>query len=269
LTAAIEIRDLSFTYPDGVKALEGITLSIDEGERVSIVGPNGAGKSTLLLLISGLRAPTAGEVRIPGALQENGKRRKSTHGVGLIFQDPDDQIFMPTVLEDVSFGPRNLELSEPEISDRVRMAIEATGLQGMEKRAPHHLSAGEKRRVAIAGVLAMSPRILLLDEPTSGLDPRGKRETMNIIRSLPGTMLLVTHDMDLALEFSDRIILMNRLVLFDGPTVDLFGNEQLIESTGLALPRIMLVVKLLKDRGLLVSGEEPRSFEALGELLKS
>lgn len=269
MTEAIAVRQLSFTYPDGILALENVNLTIKTGERASIIGPNGAGKSTLLLLLGGLRAPTSGEIRILGKKIDKKSASKLHSQIGIIFQDPDDQLFMPTVEEDVAFGPTNLGLTDSEINRRVNEALKATGLEGFEERAPHHLSVGEKRRVAIAGVLAMSPDVMLLDEPTSGLDPKGKEEIMQLINALPGTILLVSHDMDLALDFSERIVLLRRTILFDGAARELFGNEELLSSAGLIRPKLLCISQLLREEGIIGAEDMPSSLMKLGEILRA
>ena len=232
-----------------------------------MLGPNGAGKTTLLLLLAGLREPTGGKVFVDGFEMDRKSAPKLRSKVGIVFQDPDDQIFMPTVEEDVAFGPINLGIGSIEITDRVKNAILATGLAGYEKRQPHHLSLGEKKRVALAGIVAMSPSILLLDEPTSGLDPAGKAEMMKLLEMIGETIVLVTHDVDLALEFSDRTILLNRKVMFDGATVELFEDENLLESNNLVRPKVSRIASILRKKGLLKEGDDPRSIADLERLL--
>lgn len=263
----IEAENLVFVYPDGSEALRDVNLFVREGERVAIVGPNGAGKTTLLLLLAGLRNATSGEVRICGDRIDSRSSFRARSQIGIVFQDPDDQIFLPTVEEDIAFGPTNMALPSEEIDARVRGALEAMGLSGFEKRAPHHLSAGEKKRVAIAGVLAMSPRLLLLDEPTSGLDPRGKKDIMSLLAGLTSSMLLVTHDMDLALGFSDRIVLLRRTILFDGKPAELFARSDLVEAADLAPPKMAEVALLLRERGIIGPNDNPRTVEDLRKIL--
>lgn len=267
MTPLIEVRDLEFRYPGNVSALENVSFSVDKGERISILGANGAGKSTLLLLLAGLREPSSGRVLINGTVMDRKNENELRAKIGIVFQDPDDQIFMPTVEEDIAFGPINLGLRELDVQKRTKEAILATGLSGYEKRQPHHLSLGEKKRVALAGIIAMSPSILLLDEPTSGLDPAGKMEMMSLLGRISETIVLVTHDIDLALEFSDRTILLNKSVLFDGPTLELFENEPLLLSNGLARPKISRIATVLRNRGLLKEGDRPRSMAELEKLL--
>jgi len=219
--------------------------------------------------MAALKEPSAGNVLIDGEKISPKSGSAVRHKIGILFQDPDDQIFMPTVEEDIAFGPTNLNLDSNEIDRRIKEAIIATGLQGYEKRAPHHLSIGEKKRVAIAGVLSMRPKTMLLDEPTSGLDPKGKEDIMKILDGVGETMVLVTHDVDLALDFSDRTILLKRRVIFDGSPLKLFENESLIESAGLVQPKVTKIVTILKEKGLLDSGDRPKSIDELRLLLRN
>jgi cobalt/nickel transport system ATP-binding protein len=205
---AVEVRNLHYRYPDGTIALRGVDLRVKKGERVYLIGPNGSGKSTLLLHLNGILKPQRGKVVILGidANEENGELKKK---VGLVFQNPDDQLFMPTVFEDVAFGPVNLKLGEAEVKKRVKMALEMVGLTGFENRSPHHLSYGEKKRIAIATVLAMDPEILVFDEPTLSLDPWIKRNFMELLKTLGRnrTIVISGHDLDL-MKLCDRTYLM-------------------------------------------------------------
>jgi len=205
---AVEVRNLHYRYPDGTIALRGVDLRVKKGERVYLIGPNGSGKSTLLLHLNGILKPQRGKVVILGidSNEENGELKKK---VGLVFQNPDDQLFMPTVFEDVAFGPVNLKLGEAEVKKRVKMALEMVGLTGFENRSPHHLSYGEKKRIAIATVLAMDPEILVFDEPTLSLDPWIKRNFMELLKTLGRnrTIVISGHDLDL-MKLCDRTYLM-------------------------------------------------------------
>ncbi len=233
MSAAIEIRDLRYRYTDGREALRGLSFVVEEGECVGLIGPNGAGKSTLLLHLNGIlpERPT-GAVTVCGQTDLPALRRK----IGLLFQDPDDQLFCPTVWEDVAFGPQQLGLGD----DAVRAALAQVGLTGFEERAPHHLSRGEKRRVCLAGVLACRPRILALDEPTSDLDPRGRRELKELLRSIPATKLIATHDLELVVELCPRVILLDRgEIIADGATRALLNDEALMLTHGLERPHIL------------------------------
>jgi len=207
----IEIRKLTYVYPDGTKALDKINLSVIEGESIALVGRNGAGKSTLLLHLNGLLSPTKGSVFFKGESLSEKNIHEVRAQVGILFQDPDDQLFMPTVYEDVAFGPKNMGLTQEEASKRTEKALSLVGLSGFEKRSPHHLSFGERKRAAIATILSMNPKVLLLDEPTLGLDPWVKKEFTELLKNLmrEHTTILATHDLELA-QTSDRVYLMDR-----------------------------------------------------------
>ena len=217
----IEATGLRYAYPNGVVALDGVDLAINEGERVAIVGPNGAGKTTLMLRLNGLLRG-AGELDVAG-------------GIGLVFQDPDDQLFMPTVREDVAFGPLNLGLSD--VGARVEAALDAVRMREHADRAPHQLSLGQKRRVAIATVLAMEPSVLVLDEPSANLDPRTRRELMELLERLDRTLLIVTHDLPLAARLCERAVLLSAgRVVADAPALEVLADEQLLAAHDLELP---------------------------------
>ncbi len=233
---AIELDELTYRYPDGRKALDGVTLVISEGEKVALVGPNGAGKSTLLLHLNGILTGE-GMVRILGAEVGDGNLAAVRSQVGLVFQHPDDQLFSPTVLEDVAFGPLHMNLDQDEVLRRVRWALDQVGMAGFEDRVSHHLSLGEKKRIAIATVLAMQPMILALDEPSGELDPRARRELIRLLGELPQTMLVATHDMRLVKELLSRtVILDGGKLVADGATELLLQDSQLLEQHGLEAP---------------------------------
>ena len=214
---AIQVRDLQFTYPDGTRALAGIHLSIAAGDAVALLGPNGSGKTTLALHLNGLLSGT-GEIRVCGERVEKKNLPRIRQKVGLVFQEADDQLFMPTVHEDVCFGPLNLGLPAEEADRAAEAALKRVGLEGAGSRAPYHLSAGEKRRAALAGVLAMNPEILVLDEPTTFLDPPGRASLIALLRSLRQTKMIITHDLDLARELCLRALFLERgRVVCDGP----------------------------------------------------
>lgn len=265
--AKIELKGVSFSFPDGTEALSEVCLKISEGERISIIGPNGAGKSTMLLILAGLRRPAKGSVLFDGAELDRRAEGPRLVGIGVVFQDPDDQVFMPTVEEDIAFGPTNMGMAEAEIARRVKESLKATGLEGFGGRSPHHLSVGEMKRVAIAGILAMSPGIILLDEPTSGLDPKGKDDIMRLIEGMKGTVVLVTHDMDLAMEFSERVVLLRRRILFDGGAAALFKKRDLLESAGLRQPKLQRISDALRGRGVLNEADDPRTVDELEAIL--
>ena len=230
----VEARELSHAYPDGTQSLNGITFTIRHGESVGIVGANGAGKSTLLLHLNGTLRATGGEVRV-GDLPLNATTLLEVRrAVGMVFQDPDDQLFMPTVLEDVAFGPRNLGLSAAESETRALDALRRVGAEHLASKAPYHLSMGEKRRCALATVLSMGPDILVLDEPSTGLDPRGRRLLIGLLKEFTHTKLIATHDLDLVRQLCTRtLVLQQGKLRADGPTADIFADHELMEECGL------------------------------------
>jgi cobalt/nickel transport system ATP-binding protein len=236
VTCAVRARGLVYRYPNGHAALSGIDLAVSHGERVALLGPNGAGKTTFVLHLNGL-------LRGEGELEvaELAVRAETLHElrarVGIVFQDPDDQLFLPTVAEDVAFGPANLGLRGPELNTRVDEALAAVGMSEHRDRAPHHLSFGQRRRVAVATVLAMRPEILVLDEPSSNLDPAARRELAEILRGLPVTLLMVTHDLPYARELCDRsVVLDGGRIVADGSTRTLLGDAPLLARHRLELP---------------------------------
>ncbi len=234
---AVEIRGVRFAYPDGRKALLGVDLRIEHGQRVALLGPNGAGKTTLALHLNGIHDADAGSIQIGQLPVTDANLPEIRRRVGLVFQDPDDQLFMPTVREDVAFGPANLGLRGEKLDARVAEALDAVGATDVAGRAPHHLSGGEQRRVALATVLAMRPDLLVLDEPTSGLDPAGRRELVDVLRALPITQLVITHDLPFALELCERAVIMNDgRATADGATADLLADQGLLHANRLELP---------------------------------
>ena len=234
---SLEVTGLSFSYPDGHEALREVDLHVHHGERVALLGPNGAGKTTLLLHLNGIFRPSSGKVRVAGLDISDDSLMEVRRRVGLVFQDPDDQLFMPTVGQDVAFGPANFGIEGEELETRVTEALGAVSMLGAVDRAPHHLSYGERRRVAIATVLAMRPEILVLDEPTSNLDPASRRELIEALRGLPITQLLVTHDLPFALELCPRSLVMDdgRIVAAD-TTVEILSDDVLMKTHRLELP---------------------------------
>jgi len=243
MSPAIEVRDLRFDYHDGTAALRGLGFQVARGARVGLIGPNGAGKSTLLLHLNGvlperLAGPPA--VFIEGRPVVPAELPAIRREVGLLFQDPDDQLFCPTVFEDVAFGPEQLGLGRPEVTRRVNAALLQVGLAGFAARSPHHLSLGEKRRVCLAGVLVCEPRVLALDEPTSDLDPRGRRELKALLRRLPVTMLIATHDLELVAELCEQVLVLDGGALVaQGPALDLLADEPLMLAHGLERPHLL------------------------------
>jgi cobalt/nickel transport system ATP-binding protein len=239
---ALDITHLNYRYPDGAEALKDISISVCLGECVALLGPNGSGKSTLLLHLNGLlpEKPSGDAVKIQGTSITHDNLTFVRRQVGLVFQDADDQLFCPTVAEDVAFGPQQLGLDEKAVGHRVKQVLEQVGLNGFEDRATHHLSQGEKRRVCLAGVMACAPSILVLDEPTSDLDPRGRRELKTLLKTLTVTKIIATHDLELAVELCPRAIILDQgRVVADGPTVELLSNETLMLAHGLECPHIL------------------------------
>ena len=233
----LDVRGLAYAYPDGHQALFGVDLSLQRGERVALLGPNGAGKTTLVLHLNGILEPGAGSVSVSGLRVGRPDLREVRRRVGIVFQDPDDQLFMPTVREDVAFGPRNLGVRGAALDAAVVTALDRVGMAAYADRPPHHLSFGQRRRVAVATVLAMEPELLVLDEPSSNLDPASRRELADIVRSLDVTVLMVTHDLPYALELCPRaVVLSDGVVVADGPTGALLSDEQLMRTHRLELP---------------------------------
>jgi len=237
----LELKDISHQYSDGTLALSGLSLRILHGESVAIVGANGSGKTSMLLHLNGCLAPSQGEIRI-GELPIRKKTLQHIRKtVGMVFQDPDDQLFMPTVYEDVAFGPLNMGYPEKEIENRVQSALEKVGGNHLINRVPYRLSGGEKRMVAIATVLAMEPDILVMDEPTANLDPKARRRLISWLKTFFHTKIIATHDLDMALEVCDRtVILYQGKLRADGKSCDILKNKELLEENDLELPLSLL-----------------------------
>jgi cobalt/nickel transport system ATP-binding protein len=236
MSCAVDIRGLRFTYPNGVCGLAGLDLLVTHGERVAILGPNGAGKTTLMLHLNGLLTG-AGELEVAGLRAAGEDLRELRARVGLVFQDPDDQLFMPTVREDVAFGPLNQGCTREEALARVREALAAVRMEHVADRAPHQLSLGQRRRVAIATVLAMRPRLLVLDEPSANLDPRTRRELIEVLDRVRQTMLVVTHDLPLAARLCERAVVLSAgRIVADGPCAEVLRDETLLAAHDLELP---------------------------------
>ncbi len=232
----VRVRDLSFCYPDGQVALRGIDFTAREGERVALVGPNGAGKSTLLLHLNGILRGS-GSVEIEGLAVADDSLPRIRALVGLVFQNPDDQLFSPTVFDDVAYGPLYMGLGKEEIKDRVARALAAVGMSGFEDRMPHHLSIGERKRISLATVLSMEPRILALDEPSAGLDPQARRGLISLLRGLPQTLVASTHDMHLVRDLFDRTVIMHEgRIVSDAPTPEALADEEMLLRYGLEAP---------------------------------
>jgi cobalt/nickel transport system ATP-binding protein len=231
----IAIKSLSFGYPDGQPALNNVSLTIYRGESLALVGPNGAGKSTLILHFNGVLRSN-GHIRLLGKPIDGKNLKWVRSRVGLVFQNPDDQLFSPTVFDDVAFGPVNMGYSNDEVRQAVTNALEMVGMEGFEKRSPHHLSVGEKKRIAIATVLSMSPEILVIDEPSSNLDPRGKWDLIGVLDSLPVTRVIVSHDLELVEALCQRVVILDKgQVVADGLTKDILADKKLLAEHGLAM----------------------------------
>ncbi|MFH1737322.1 MAG: ABC transporter ATP-binding protein [Actinomycetota bacterium] len=239
MDCALKLTKVNYSYPDGRTALTDIDLDVSKGETLLVVGPNGAGKSTLLTVMCGLYE-AGGYLSVAGTVFSKETAAEVRRRVGLVFQDPDDQLFMPTVFDDVAFGPVNMKLDEHEVKHCVEDALNMVGLSGFEKRVCHHLSYGEKKLVCIAGVLAMDPEILVLDEPTANLDPRAKRHLVAILRELPQTKIISSHDMNIAYELADRVAVMYRTrFVAVGPAAEILTDEKLLLKYGLEMPTII------------------------------
>ncbi|MCZ7357079.1 MAG: ATP-binding cassette domain-containing protein [Candidatus Methanoperedens sp.] len=254
----IETRDLSHVYRGKIKALDCINFTAKRGERIAIIGANGAGKSTLFKHFNGILRSTSGEVLIKGDPINSKNILDVRRTVGLVFQDPDDQIFAPTVKQDVAFGPMNLGLGGNEIEKRVRESLETVRLTGFEERAPHHLSTGEKKKVAIAGILAMQPEVLVLDEPTAGLDPGGALRLIRLIndmnRYMGITTIIATHEVDIVPLLADRVCIMSSgKIIGDGTPAEIFSTDEMIRKTHLRLPIVAQLMEMLQEEGVPVN----------------
>jgi cobalt/nickel transport system ATP-binding protein len=261
----LEARDISYRYPRGMEAIRSISFHIRRKEKIALVGPNGAGKSTLLMMFNGMIRPDSGLMLFDNqpVLYDTASLRVLRKRVGFVLQNPDRQIIAPTVFQDVAFGPTNLGYSEPEVKEAVTQALRHVGLEGFERRPPHQLSGGEKKRVAIAGVLAMDPDMLVFDEPTSGLDPSGSEDIMELLDELNHegkTIIISTHDVELAYPWADRAILMigGKILQEDIPEIA-FGNPESVRSAHLSLPMLLELHMELQKRGFLLQGKKPRT----------
>jgi cobalt/nickel transport system ATP-binding protein len=235
---AIVVRDLTYAYPGGPAVLDRVSFAVAAGEGVGLVGPNGAGKTSLFLCLSGVLKPQSGSASVCGLdVRDPAQRRRLPEQVGIVFQNSDDQLFNATVFDDVAFGPLNLGLAPEEVRARVEEALARVGLTGLEERVPFHLSGGEKKRVALAGVLAMRPPVLLLDEPSMHLDPRGRRELIHLLNGLGGTRVIASHDLELILQTCGRVLLLDRgRLTADGPAHTVLADAALMEVHGLEVP---------------------------------
>ncbi len=233
----LRVTGLHYAYPDGREALRGVDLEVGSGERVAVLGPNGAGKTTLMLHLNGVLTPRQGSVEVDGLTVGKPNLREVRRRVGIVFQDPDDQLFCPTVRQDVAFGPANLGLGPTEVDERVQAALAAVGMTAVADRPPHHLSLGERRRVAVATVLAMGPTTLVLDEPSANLDPAARAELAGVLAGLDVALLVVTHDLLYARELCARAVILDAgRIVTDGPTEELLADADLLAAHRLALP---------------------------------
>jgi cobalt/nickel transport system ATP-binding protein len=242
MIADLDVRNLRYRYANGIEALRGVSFTLQPGERVALIGPNGAGKSTLLWHLNGLLLGRGdGEVHIQGQAVTGENLSAVRRKVGLLFEDPNDQLFCPTVFEDVAFGPRQLDLDDAAVRTRVADALNRVGMSGFDDRSPHQLSAGQKRRVCLAGVLACEPAVLVLDEPTQYLDPRGRRDLKALLRDIRITQLIATHDLEMVVELCSRtIVLDDGRIVADGPTRTLLSDVALMEKHNLERPHILM-----------------------------
>ena len=275
MTSILETRNVSYSYADGTQALKGVSISLQEGKKIALVGPNGAGKSTLMLMFNGILRPSAGEILFHGrTLQyDSTSLREIRRKVGMVFQNSDDQLFAPTVYQDVAFGPINLGFAPEKVERYVSYALSYVGLCGYERRPPHHLSGGEKKRVAIAGILAMEPEVIILDEPTSNLDPASSEEIVEMLDELNlggKTMIISTHDVDLAYRWADEMLLMeNGQLLHQGEPSSIFTNQELVTRARMKLPLVLEIYKELVCRGVLNGSRPPKSVLELTDILEA
>lgn len=237
----VEVRALQYSYPDGQEAIRNISLSIHHGESVGIIGANGAGKSTLLLLLTGILFPGSGEVLVGDIHVTKKTLPMIRQRLGLVLQDPDDQLFLPTVYDDVAFGPRNYGLDEQEVAERVQRALDTVGISHLSRRAPYKLSGGEKRAASIATVLSLDPDILIMDEPSAGLDPRSRRKLIQLLCSFDHTKIIASHDLDLVLTTCSRVIVLDQgEIAAAGPAEEVLRDKELLERCGLEVPLSLL-----------------------------
>ncbi|RZN36672.1 MAG: ABC transporter ATP-binding protein [Methanosarcinales archaeon] len=252
--AAIHVHNLNYAYPDGTVALEQVSFEIQKGESIALVGPNGAGKSTLILHLNGIlhSNKSRGAVKILGEPIDPKKVHKMPRKIGIVFQDPDDMLFMPLLFDDVAFGPINLGFAKTEVNRRVKESLERVGLAGYETRVSHHLSGGEKKRAAIATVLSMNPEIIAMDEPTANLDPKSRAELIEILKGLKNegkTLIIITHDVNAIPELAERVIVLNKTVVADGTTREVFADTEMLLAAGLEVPTIMQFFEVLQAFG--------------------
>lgn len=271
----LSTENLSFTYSDGTQALKNINIEIEKGEKVAIIGPNGAGKSTLFSHFNGLTEPTSGCVKIEGKpiSFEKDELLKVRQKVGIVFQDPNDQLFAPTVKEDIAFGPMNLGLSYDEVEKRAEDALKMVGMENYEDKTPHHLSGGQQKRIAIAGIIAMKPELMILDEPTAGLDPDGVEKVLNIMNQLNEegmTLIISSHDIDMISKYADKIfVLYNGEIIESGNKNKIFSDMELLKKAHLRTPITTEILYNLKESGLNVNTEKISVKDTCAEIIKA
>ena len=263
----LEVKNLKYSYNNDYQALKGVSLKIERGEMVALLGKNGAGKSTLFLHLNGIYEPDEGQVFIDGEELKYDKKSllKFRQKVGIVFQNPDDQIFAPTVEEDVAFGPLNLKLPMEEVQNRVEEALERVGMSGYEKTAPHHLSGGQKKRVAIAGILAMKPEIMVLDEPTAGLDPQGVANLSALLKELNEegiTIIISTHEVDLVPDYANRtFVMVDGELIAEGTPKEIFSQPNILEQANLKVPIVTELFQQLEKDGFDMEGDYPLTID--------
>ena len=251
----LSTKNLNYRYPDGTHALKNVNMEILRGQKVAIMGPNGAGKSTLFSHLNGLTEPTSGHIELDGKVMKYDKKTllEVRQKVGIVFQDPNDQLFAPTVKEDVAFGPMNLGLSYEEVEKRVNEALELVGMEKFKDKTPHHLSGGQQKRVAIAGIIAMRPEIMILDEPTAGLDPEGVDKVLNILNNLNKegmSIVISSHDIEMVNGFAEKIFVLNEgEILASGDKHEIFSNKELLKTAHLKAPITTEILYRLKEKG--------------------
>ncbi len=270
----LSIKNLSYTYPDGTHALKNVNMEILKGQKVAIMGPNGAGKSTLFSHFNGLTEPKSGYLEIDGKKMEYDKKTllEIRQKVGIVFQDPNDQLFAPTVKEDVAFGPMNLGLSYEEVEKRVDEALTLVGMEKFKDKTPHHLSGGQQKRVAIAGIIAMKPEIMILDEPTAGLDPQGVDKVLDILNNLNKegmTIVISSHDIEMVNGFAEKIFVLNEgEILASGDKNEIFSNKELLKEAHLKAPITTEILYRLKEKGFDVDTTKININEVVDEIIK-
>ena len=270
----LSVKNLSYTYPDGTRALKNVNMEIFKGEKVAIMGPNGAGKSTLFSHFNGLTEPTSGYLELDGKKMEYDKKTllEIRQKVGIVFQDPNDQLFAPTVKEDVAFGPMNLGLSYEEVEKRVDEALTLVGMEKFKDKTPHHLSGGQQKRVAIAGIIAMKPEIMILDEPTAGLDPQGVDKVLDILNNLNKegmTIVISSHDIEMVNGFAEKIFVLNEgEILASGDKNEIFSNKELLKEAHLKAPITTEILYRLKEKGFDVDTTKININEVVDEIIK-